>query len=35
MNITVLDVKSYFPAFDCIEKATVPGWVGPLMTNYF
>ena len=31
----VLDVKPYFPAFDRLEEATVPDWVGPLMKNYF
>jgi tRNA (adenine37-N6)-methyltransferase len=31
----VLDLKPYFPAFDRVEEATVPDWVGPLMKDYF
>lgn len=31
----VLDVKPYFPAYDCREHARTPGWVGELMRGYF
>lgn len=31
----VLDVKPYVPAFDRAENATVPDWVGRLMSGYF
>jgi tRNA-Thr(GGU) m(6)t(6)A37 methyltransferase TsaA len=31
----VLDLKPHFPAFDAPEKATVPEWVGRLMSGYF
>lgn len=31
----VLDIKPYFPAYDCRGKALVPEWVGRLMAEYF
>ncbi len=31
----ILDIKPYFPQYDCIKDATVPGWVNKLMHNYF
>lgn len=31
----VLDIKPYLPAFDRVEDATTPGWVGKLMEGYF
>lgn len=31
----VLDVKPYFPAYDCRVEARTPGWVDELMKGYF
>jgi tRNA-Thr(GGU) m(6)t(6)A37 methyltransferase TsaA len=31
----VLDIKPYFPAFDCRTDAVVPEWVNRLMKDYF
>ncbi|MFX1518045.1 MAG: TrmO family methyltransferase, partial [Promethearchaeota archaeon] len=31
----VLDIKPYFPIFDCINTAKTPKWVNELMLNYF
>lgn len=31
----VLDVKPYFPAYDCRVEARTPGWVDELMRGYF
>ena len=31
----VLDVKPYYPQYDCREGASVPGWVNELMKDYF
>ena len=31
----VLDVKPYYPAYDRVNKATVPEWVDRLMKDYF
>ena len=31
----VLDLKPYFPVFDRVESARVPGWVPRLMEGYF
>lgn len=31
----VLDIKPYFPAYDRVEKASVPEWVERLMAGYF
>ncbi|HVF99477.1 MAG TPA: tRNA (N6-threonylcarbamoyladenosine(37)-N6)-methyltransferase TrmO [Chloroflexia bacterium] len=31
----VLDIKPYFPAFDRVDDATTPEWVGKLMQGYF
>lgn len=31
----VLDIKPYFPLYDCRSEATVPQWVSLLMENYF
>jgi tRNA-Thr(GGU) m(6)t(6)A37 methyltransferase TsaA len=31
----VLDVKPYFPPYDCRVEARTPGWVDELMRGYF
>lgn len=31
----VLDIKPYYPKYDCKGNATVPEWVTRLMENYF
>lgn len=31
----VLDIKPYYPMYDCKENATVPEWVIRLMDDYF
>lgn len=31
----ILDIKPYYPQYDCIENAAVPDWVNKLMQNYF
>lgn len=31
----VLDIKPYYPMYDCKENATVPEWVLRLMKKYF
>ena len=31
----VLDVKPYYPQYDCINDATTPDWVKIIMDNYF
>ena len=31
----LIDIKPYFPVYDCRPEATVPEWVGRLMTEYF
>ncbi len=31
----VLDIKPYYPAYDCRGEAIVPEWVGRLMAGYF
>jgi len=31
----VLDVKPYFPVYDCRVEARTPGWVDELMRGYF
>lgn len=31
----VLDIKPYYPEFDCRKNAAVPAWVSRLMENYF
>lgn len=31
----VLDIKPYYPMYDCKENATVPEWVMRLMEHYF
>ncbi len=31
----VIDVKPYYPAYDCVTGATVPEWVNRLMKDYF
>jgi tRNA-Thr(GGU) m(6)t(6)A37 methyltransferase TsaA len=31
----VLDIKPYYPMYDCKENATVPEWVMQLMEHYF
>jgi tRNA-Thr(GGU) m(6)t(6)A37 methyltransferase TsaA len=34
-NTPVLDIKPYFPVYDCKNNAKVPEWVNRLMENYF
>ncbi|MPM12909.1 tRNA (adenine(37)-N6)-methyltransferase [bioreactor metagenome] len=31
----VLDIKPYFPMYDCREDAVIPQWVSRLMEHYF
>ena len=31
----VLDIKPYYPQYDCKENAAIPEWVTRLMENYF
>lgn len=31
----ILDIKHYYPMYDCKENATVPEWVMTLMNDYF
>lgn len=31
----VLDLKPYFPAYDRVDDATLPGWTSEVMLNYF
>ena len=31
----IIDIKPYFPAFDCINNARTPRWVDELMKGYF
>lgn len=31
----ILDIKPYYPVYDCKSKASVPEWVNRLMENYF
>lgn len=31
----VLDIKPYYPQYDCKADAKTPDWVGRLMKNYF
>jgi tRNA-Thr(GGU) m(6)t(6)A37 methyltransferase TsaA len=31
----VLDVKPYYPVYDCVMNASVPEWVDRLMKGYF
>lgn len=31
----VLDIKPYYPQYDCREDATTPSWVDVLMEHYF
>ena len=31
----VLDLKPYFPTYDCREDAVIPEWVSRLMEHYF
>ncbi len=31
----VIDVKPYYPAYDCVTAAIVPEWVNRLMKDYF
>ena len=31
----VLDIKPYFPQYDCVADAHTPGWVSELMVGYF
>ena len=34
-NTPILDIKPYYPEYDCKNKATVPQWVDRLMEHYF
>jgi tRNA-Thr(GGU) m(6)t(6)A37 methyltransferase TsaA len=34
-NTPVLDIKPYYPVYDCKEDAVVPEWVERLMEHYF
>ena len=34
-NTPVLDIKPYYPMYDCKENAIVPKWVTRLMEHYF
>ena len=34
-NTPVLDIKPYYPQYDRIDLASVPGWVNGLMADYF
>lgn len=34
-NTPVLDIKPYFPMYDCKKDCKVPQWVNRLMTGYF
>lgn len=34
-NTPILDIKPYYPMYDCKENAVVPEWVERLMGNYF
>jgi tRNA-Thr(GGU) m(6)t(6)A37 methyltransferase TsaA len=31
----ILDIKPYFPAYDCREDALTPSWVNEIMKGYF
>jgi tRNA (Thr-GGU) A37 N-methylase len=31
----ILDIKPYFPQFDCREDAVTPNWVNEFMKEYF
>lgn len=31
----VLDIKPYYPQYDDVSSAFIPGWVNELMENYF
>ncbi|MFV0394270.1 MAG: tRNA (N6-threonylcarbamoyladenosine(37)-N6)-methyltransferase TrmO [Coprobacillaceae bacterium] len=31
----ILDIKPYYPQYDCKENVKVPSWVNTLMDNYF
>jgi tRNA-Thr(GGU) m(6)t(6)A37 methyltransferase TsaA len=34
-NTPVIDIKPYYPAYDCKPDAIVPDWVNELMEHYF
>ena len=34
-NTPVLDIKPYYPMYDCKENVVVPEWVNLLMEHYF
>ena len=34
-NTPVLDIKPYYPMYDCKENAVIPEWVNRLMAQYF
>jgi len=31
----ILDIKPYYPMYDCRENVTIPEWVNSLMEHYF
>jgi len=34
-NTPILDIKPYYPMYDCKKNAIVPEWVERLMEHYF
>jgi tRNA-Thr(GGU) m(6)t(6)A37 methyltransferase TsaA len=34
-NTPILDIKPYYPMYDCKNNAVIPEWVTRLMENYF
>ncbi len=34
-NTPIIDIKPYYPQYDCKENAIVPEWVTQLMKHYF
>lgn len=34
-NTPILDIKPYYPMYDCKDNAIVPEWVSRLMAHYF
>lgn len=34
-NTPLIDIKPYYPMYDCKEGAIVPEWVNRLMESYF
>jgi tRNA (adenine37-N6)-methyltransferase len=31
----VIDIKPYYPHYDCVKDAVIPDWVNAIMENYF